>query len=832
MRTSGEGMSQHGKGAWEPAYASILAAAGATPALQAQALYRLLHDAPEEALVSAHAAGARGREHALLTAAVAYCLGYELQAAGVAVDPDALRLAALAHDLALPPAACNLLPAPVPRWLANRRLFFDALPGSPFLLSAFNSTAEQVLYAAHLVAALPLPIPANRPAAQAFTAHPLGRGHTLAGLALVAGGVLRGEEYVFESARLPEIRGASRLLDSISRVDIPALFGAEFDTPAEAARAEQVRAWFAARTGGARLRAPECLLYAAGGQVLALAPASLAEALRAAIEALYTEQTLVVQSAAVARPCDLLELQYGRQPTRFWVQESAAVRAEEELRLLLAHNGATGESAEVESFPPGKGFGELVEEIELTLRRRGEEWASYPNWETIPYARRCTACDLRGACYLHGADEALCAPCWRKRQAGAAGEAGGAPPGGMEGWEAWHYGRSWPERFVAYLEAAGAESPYARARPADGWETVALPRTVDDIAAASVPAGYLGMIYADGDGVGARLTALRGPDEYRAFSRRLAEATEQAVYTALARHLRPYWHARRWQHPFEIVRLGGDDALLVVPGSVALALAATLARAFQERFPLATRPGMDPWAAQRYRPPALQRGGARPEPADEAPQPPCPVELGMSAGVLVAPAHIPLTWLRDLAAQLLQSAKRASWEARAHPYRRGWCDFWVVHGPELPAARLADWRAGQIRRLRAERRELRLTAAPYTWPELQGLLATARQLAAAGVSRAALQALSALLPHGEAAAGVEYLYWRARLAPEAARLVAAHLESAWRGAEGGGRASTPPWRRLPAREGWERRETILPDLLAVWDFSGVQLAAEAAHAAR
>ncbi|HWP29857.1 MAG TPA: hypothetical protein VNM50_10015, partial [Chloroflexota bacterium] len=264
MRTSGEGMSQHGKGAWEPAYASILAAAGATPALQAQALYRLLHDAPEEALVSAHAAGARGREHALLTAAVAYCLGYELQAAGVAVDPDALRLAALAHDLALPPAARNLLPAPVPRWLANRRLFFDALPGSPFLLSAFNSTAEQVLYAAHLVAALPLPIPANRPAAQAFTAHPLGRGHTLAGLALVAGGVLRGEEYVFESARLPEIRGASRLLDSISRVDIPALFGAEFDTPAEAARAEQVRAWFAARTGGARLRAPECLLYAAG----------------------------------------------------------------------------------------------------------------------------------------------------------------------------------------------------------------------------------------------------------------------------------------------------------------------------------------------------------------------------------------------------------------------------------------------------------------------------------------------------------------------------------------------------------------------------------------
>src|SRR5262249_9130746 len=213
-----------------------------------------------------------------------------------------LRLAALAHDLPLSDSARARLPAPVPRWLANRDLFFDALPGSPFPLSHFSSPAEQALYAAHLVAALPLPVPLNQPARTAFAAHPLGRSHALPGVGLIAADAVRIQGYVFESPRLPEIRGASGLLDRLNRVHLPALFGAEFEDEDDNARAEAVRAWFAARADGARLAAPECVLYAGGGNLLAVAPTSLAPALRAAIEALYSAETLGAQRVAVAPP--------------------------------------------------------------------------------------------------------------------------------------------------------------------------------------------------------------------------------------------------------------------------------------------------------------------------------------------------------------------------------------------------------------------------------------------------------------------------------------------------------------------------------------------------
>ena len=80
-------------------------------------------------------------------------------------------------------------------------------------------------------------------------------------IALIMGGATKIKQYVFESARLPEIRGASGLLDRINLYDIPALFAKqpswlrEFDDAkghstekVEAERlVEQVRRWFRER---------------------------------------------------------------------------------------------------------------------------------------------------------------------------------------------------------------------------------------------------------------------------------------------------------------------------------------------------------------------------------------------------------------------------------------------------------------------------------------------------------------------------------------------------------------------------------------------------------
>lgn len=787
-----------------PDYATSLAAAGADAASQARALYHALRDAPPETLESAHAPDGHGAEHALLAAAIAYCLGYELRAAGAPVDPDALRLAALAHDLDLDETIRDRLVAPVPRWLARRDLFFDALPGSPFPVSYFNSPAEQALYAAHLVAALPLPVPPTRPAADAFNTHPLGRAHGLPAVALVASSVTRAEEYVFESPRLPEIRGAGEILDRLNRVDLPALFGAEFDTPDDQARAEAVRAWFAARADGARLDAPECVLHAGGGHLLALAPASLAAPLRDAVEALYAEATLVAACVAAARPTELLELQYGRQPTRFWWREYEATRADEAVRALLAGSPALEAPQPGSSFPPGKGFGELGTDLALARARRRDERALYPNWTAPAYARPCASCDRRAAALAPG-DDALCLPCWRKRQAGQA----------LEG--------AWIRRFVHYLETAGSDTPYARQRPPGGWEAVGRPADLDAIAAASTPTGYLGLIYADGDGVGAQLAAQQTPAAYRALSRALLAASEHAVLTALARHLRAVGRGTDWKHPFEVLAVGGDDVLLLVPGSVALALAATLGRTWEAAFPTpAPAAAGDPWAGQRYRPP---RDGA------VAGAPPQPAALSLSAGVVIAHTATPLALLRDMAGQLLKSAKRKRRAAPDLPTHGGCCDFLVLRAADLPAVRLEDLRASETRQ--QGRSELRLGAAPYTWVELQGLLATARAVHDARFPRAQLHAVRDLLARDEAAASVDYLYYRARLDPRDRRAAAAYLERAWSGTpdEGPRGTAAPPWRWLPPRDGWERRETILPDLLALQDFCAESLDEGDAHAA-
>jgi CRISPR-associated protein Cmr2 len=769
---------------------AVLAAAGEGAAAQAQVLCDLVLGGHTGSAEASHAEAGHGREHTLLAAALAYCLGYELRAAGAAVEPDLLRLAALAHDLALPEAALSRLPAQVRGWVEDRRLFFDALPGSPFQLSAFASPAEQALYAAHLVASLPLPVAPNQPAARAFAAHPLGRGQPLATLALVAGGVVDGDEYVFEAPRPRAVRGASALLRRLGRVDVPALFGARFAAPADDARAQEIRAWFAARWGLPPLDAPECLLHVDDSSVLALAPAALAAALPAAIEALYAEQTLSALAVAVARRCDPLELQYGLEPTRFWRLEYEAAQADADLRLLVADERRFEAPLAPASFPPGKGFGELVAAVELLRQRRRDERAQYPNWETPVYARRCPACERRAAATRGPDGEPLCEPCARKAAVGSPAVAG---------------------RSEGSVGGPLAASPAGGAEPAITANERERAVSTATITGGSRPAGYVGLILADVAEARDHLEHVRAPTEYRAFSHRLATAMEQAVDAALGGS--PAGNDGGLDLPCEVLELSGNRALLLVAGQRALGAASTLGRAFEARFALPAEG--DPWAPHRYHPPRGTRGG------EAAVGTPTPTELTLSAGVVIAPRSASLLLLHDLARQLLASAQRARAQAgreRPDPHRGGYCDFLVLRGDGLPATRLADWRATQSHRERRDAPELRLFAAPYTWPELEGLLLAARQLGRLGLSPADRQRLRDALTRGEAASSVDYLSYRTRAAAPV-RQALSRLDEAWRGR--GGRADVaPPWRGLPpGPDRRERRETVLADALTLAEVS-------------
>src|SRR5205823_2006273 len=77
-------------------------------------------------------------------------------------------------------------------------------------------------------------------------------------VALVLGGATKIKDYVFESARLPEIRGASGLLDRVNTVDVR-------------------RLWEQPEPDG--IGCEDCIIYASGGEVLAFAPLSEAQRL-------------------------------------------------------------------------------------------------------------------------------------------------------------------------------------------------------------------------------------------------------------------------------------------------------------------------------------------------------------------------------------------------------------------------------------------------------------------------------------------------------------------------------------------------------------------------
>ncbi|MEH2352883.1 hypothetical protein [Nostoc sp.] len=102
-------------------------------------------------------------------------------------------------------------------------------------------------------------------------------------IGLVYGGATKIKQYVFEAAKLPDIRGASALLDRINLIDLPAFFGCENheDYP-QCQRAkdycEQVREDWLDKSGNfpelSQALIPELIIYSTGGNILAFCPAA------------------------------------------------------------------------------------------------------------------------------------------------------------------------------------------------------------------------------------------------------------------------------------------------------------------------------------------------------------------------------------------------------------------------------------------------------------------------------------------------------------------------------------------------------------------------------
>ena len=228
-------------------------------------------------------------------------------------------------------------------------------------------------------------------------------------------------DYVFETPGLPEMRGASAQLKRLNMEEMQKLLvqqglpdGFVDGTPRG------------------------CLVYAAGGGILALVPESSGGKLAKALEQLYPESTGAATITCVVTPTSWQEVH--------------------------------------------KSFGALVERAGRMLRARKLEKAAVPFFEVLPFYRRCDACRKRPAVEIlppQGVGEApemRCRVCAAKRREGR-------------------------EHRSDWQIQLGAEAP----------------KDLEEIGGPSK--GYIGVVYADGNGIGDWFQGTTTIDDYRRRSK-------------------------------------------------------------------------------------------------------------------------------------------------------------------------------------------------------------------------------------------------------------------------------------------------------------------------
>ena len=571
------------------------------------------------------------------------------------------------------------------------------------------------------------------------------------------------------------------------------------------------------------LSAPECIIYAAGGNTLAFTPTSVVHQIADEIERIYTKETLVANSVAVGDTFDLLELQYGLNPTNFWIEDFHRACADSE-ELMVNLYGGTDDN----DFLKSKCFGELTTKLAQGQlhRREGNPTLNRTTQRDLPthveidpYQERCESCDRRPAIFHD--PRKLCEACTRKyvigritkKETETSKEQRGIDHylKRLSGWEpatrndidGWSL-EDWSSLFKKYLQATHQESMYIREN--QNLKNILGPQDLEDIAKASDPNGFIAFIYADGNNMGTYLENIASPAQYRQFSERVFVAMQKAAFDALAEHLEPTCDDI---HPFEIISIGGDDLLLIVPGSKVFDIVHTIGTSFDTQFD-SYKKFKD---TEKKRLKQSQRYNSSEWVDAQEMQP----VFSMSLGFVIAEAHTPVGFLEHLAGSLLKSAKtRAKTLIKKDiGYRGGTVDFLVLKSISMITSNLGDFR----KKFYKTDTENSLTTRPFTLHELDGFIKTIEDFKKGEFPQSQLYQLRESLKLGRATSTLDYLYFRSRLKEGNGRLLQGQIELNWRGAPdvADGRG---PWYAIlqEHRTGKAKYETLLFDIIEAYDF--------------
>lgn len=669
-------------------------------------------------------------------------------------------------------------------------------------------------------------------------------------IGLVYGGATKIKQYVFEAAKLPDIRGASALLDRINLVDLPAFFNKNPESNLYTIQCREVKNWlnrnFPNEPNFSEALIPELIIYSTGGNILAFCPAAFVDDLANAIEKRYTGETLTANSCAVGGTFRVLEIRFGllrdNIEETFWL---AQYLQEYKKPLVEAYFGnldkkpnepcISDPASLEEAFKKRKSFNELTTKLVILFnqRRSGNDCKNRPSrryppmFETHPYLKRdegerrsaiTQATQLIGEPYFSETSA-------RKRQVGDRAKKG--VPKQTEWYQEWETSiiEGWTNRFEEFLN--NNPKQYHKYYGAHKPDNVEILQSLTQLS--KVSNGYVAYIYADGNNMGGFIQNIRTPREYKEFSEDVDNATKYAVYQALAYNL----HPRKLRgindpestlqdgdiiHSFEIITIGGDDVILIVPADKALEIAKMIGEQFEKillkQVTLVDVQGKNIEIKGNYRAKPSER------PIDmskchrydwqNAKQSQC--QLGISSGVLITAYNTPVYYAQNLFEQLLKSAKKRAKKLRKAGYCSGTVDFLTMKAVTMISSNIEDFRQQALTKEFGAK--LKLYAAPYTLHELEGFIKAVKALKEANFPKSQLYQIRSLLERGKHTAIINYRYFRVRLKDNKSQLLKKEFEEAWCKAKTN-EGNLAPWMFDPEEKIYE---TIWHEIVDLYDF--------------
>ncbi|MFM5983340.1 MAG: type III-B CRISPR-associated protein Cas10/Cmr2 [Sphaerospermopsis kisseleviana] len=623
-------------------------------------------------------------------------------------------------------------------------------------------------------------------------------------IGLVYGGVTKVKQYVFESAKIQEVRGASALLDRINLIDLPAFFNVKNLPQIYNAQCSDVRAWlndnFHQDYNLSEVLIPELIIYSTGGNILAFCPAAYVNDLADAIEKRYTHETLTANSCAVGETFRPLEIRFGLLKEKIedthwldWYNQNY------QKPIVQAYFGFPKDEKErLEAFRNRKSFNEITTKLAILFnqRRSGNDILGRKNnrrypvmFETHPYLMR-DGSDRRSA--IMRVDEGLARETnfseasVRKYLVGDRAKDGDTkePEWYLETNPKWHRGifESWVKRFDRFLD----KHPHLKAKYYGNIppQNVEIPKTLTHVSNASK--GFIAYIYADGNNMGGYIQKIRTPGKYKKFSLDVSEATEEAVFYALAENLHPHElrnlndedsQLKNGQlvHPFEIITIGGDDVFTIVPANKALEISQIIGEKFEELMINKSVDKSDEIADYRIEQtkPVDKKKIHRYHPQTAKPS---ECKLSTSIGVLITADDTPIYYAQDLVTQLLKSAKEKAKKLKKVEYHGGTIDFITLKSVTMIASNIKDFRQEAL--TKESPQKLKLYGGPYTLHEIGGLIQSIAALKKTKFPKSQLYQIRSLLERGKHTAILNYRYFRVRLKQGKTELQQ-HFEDAW-----------------------------------------------------